>query len=480
MVASCCFSYSGRQLICWLLVLLLVTPSWSLFDPEQASTIELPSRLDHVQSLDLSLGVDNPIRLTVSPPEPSLSPCKLSRILEDQQQQHLLHADHSPDDDFQASPLASSLHELLPEQGGVDIQQGRNSNDLSDKSYLPSLNVHLATTSSALSNPSPEITTAALHSSSFSTPSSSQQSTPSFTKTGTTIAGCIVHTQNDGDVVVLGADTRSTASQMVANKASVKIHTLVENQLYACGAGTTADLNYLTRQLQYYLQLQQLHRSSIGNGSTNYRSLRNHNDENDYPSPPQLLENTATTSIEEACHMIQAQLTKAKGALGVNLIVGGFTSNHQAVLTAIHPHGSRDTHLPYVALGSGGLAALAVLEQRYPSVTTIEDGIQLVTDAIQSGIRNDLGSGSQVDVCILYPDGTCDYRRAHVPEEELVVKQSSLLTEESSNEGIGGGGVNGFGNMAFAIQRQRTIASSKELSTNNDATKEEWKEFLGL
>ena len=477
MVASCCFSYSGRQLICLALVLLLVTPSWSLFDPEQASTIELPSRLDHVQSLDLS--VDNPLSLTPTPQEPSLSSCKLSRILQDQQQQHLLHADHSPDEEdphtfLKVSPLASSLHD--PEQGGVARSTEPNSNHYTE-SYLPSLNVHLATTSSS----SPEEIRTALHSSSFSTPSSSQQSTPSFTKTGTTIAGCIVPTQNDGEVIILGADTRSTANQMVANKASVKIHTLVEHQLYACGAGTTADLNYMTRQLQYFLQLQQLYRTSIGNDSIQYCPLNNHNDENDYATPPQLLESTpSTTSIEEACHMIQAQLTKAKGALGVNLIVGGFTSNHKAVLTAIHPHGSRDGNLPYVALGSGGLAALAVLEQRYPSVTTIEDGIQLVTDAIQSGIRNDLGSGSQVDVCILYPDGTCDYRRAHVPEEELVVKQSSLLTEESSNEGIGGGGVNGFGNMAFAIQRQRTIASSKELSTNNDATKEEWKEFLGL
>jgi hypothetical protein len=60
------------------------------------------------------------------------------------------------------------------------------------------------------------------------------------TKTGTTISGVIY-----SDGVVLGADTRSTNGETVADKNCEKIHYIAPN-IYCCGAGTAADTEAVT------------------------------------------------------------------------------------------------------------------------------------------------------------------------------------------------------------------------------------------
>lgn len=59
-------------------------------------------------------------------------------------------------------------------------------------------------------------------------------------KTGTTISGIIFK-----DGVVLGADTRSTNGETVADKNCEKIHYIAPN-IYCCGAGTAADTEAVT------------------------------------------------------------------------------------------------------------------------------------------------------------------------------------------------------------------------------------------
>lgn len=54
---------------------------------------------------------------------------------------------------------------------------------------------------------------------------------PIATKTGTTIVGVIYK-----DGVVLGADTRATSGDLIADKNCNKIHYLQPN-MYCCGAG---------------------------------------------------------------------------------------------------------------------------------------------------------------------------------------------------------------------------------------------------
>jgi 20S proteasome subunit beta 2 len=75
-----------------------------------------------------------------------------------------------------------------------------------------------------------------------------------------------------------------------------------------------------------------------------------------------------------------------------------------ALYLQVYPHGSTDS-LPYCTMGSGSLNAMAVFEDGYKEDLTKEEGMDLVTRAIRSGIFNDLGSGSNVDLCIITKDG---------------------------------------------------------------------------
>lgn len=56
---------------------------------------------------------------------------------------------------------------------------------------------------------------------------------------------------------------------------------------------------------------------------------------------------------------------------------------------------------PYHTTGSGSLAAMAILETNYKDNMTKDEAIKLVVMAIEAGIYHDLGSGSNVDVCII-------------------------------------------------------------------------------
>lgn len=74
----------------------------------------------------------------------------------------------------------------------------------------------------------------------------------SYKKTGTTIVGV---KYNGG--VVLAADTRATGGSIVVEKNCEKIHYVAPN-IYACGAGTAADTQFVNLFMSSNLELQRL------------------------------------------------------------------------------------------------------------------------------------------------------------------------------------------------------------------------------
>merc|ERR1711972_322021 len=67
--------------------------------------------------------------------------------------------------------------------------------------------------------------------------------------------------------------------------------------------------------------------------------------------------------------------------------------------------------------GSGSLAAMSILESEFKDGMTSEEGIALVAKAISAGIFNDLGSGSNVDVCVITAGQTKLLRNYVKPNE---------------------------------------------------------------
>ena len=104
-----------------------------------------------------------------------------------------------------------------------------------------------------------------------------------------------------------------------------------------------------------------------------------------------------------------------QGQVGAALVLGGVDSTGAHLFT-VAPHGSTDK-LPYVTMGSGSLNAMAVFESSWRANMSREDALDLVVRAISSGIFNDLGSGSNVDACIITKDHTEMLRNYRRPNE---------------------------------------------------------------
>lgn len=189
---------------------------------------------------------------------------------------------------------------------------------------------------------------------------------PKALKTGTTICGMIYK-----DGVIIGADTRATEGPIVAVKNCLKVHYIAKN-IYCCGAGTAADADYVTRMVSSEMELNRL--------------------EADEELMP----------VSMAKTMLKRYLFQYQGHVSAALIIGGYDKTGPK-LYSVAPHGSTDT-LPYMTMGSGSLAAMSVFEARYKPNLEEEEAKKLVRDAVASGIFNDLGSGSNVDLCVIKKD----------------------------------------------------------------------------
>nr|XP_040043837.1 proteasome subunit beta type-7-like [Gasterosteus aculeatus aculeatus] len=200
---------------------------------------------------------------------------------------------------------------------------------------------------------------------------------PKPVKTGTTIAGVVFK-----DGVVLGADTRATSSEVVADKMCAKIHYIAPN-IYCCGAGTAADTEKTTELLSSNLTIFSL------NSGRNPR-------------------------VVMAVNILQEMLYRYHGQIGASLILGGVdcAGNH---LYTVGPYGSVNT-MPYLAMGSGDLAALGILEDGYKPDLELDKAKELVRAAIHAGVMNDLASGNNIDICVLTREGVHHIRPYQVSQ----------------------------------------------------------------
>ncbi|KAK4969756.1 proteasome core particle subunit beta 2 [Elasticomyces elasticus] len=255
---------------------------------------------------------------------------------------------------------------------------------------------------------------------------------PKATSTGTTIVGCLY----DGGVVI-AADTRATSGPIVADKASPhhpqhnceKLH-FISPQIWCAGAGTAADTEFTTSLISSNLEL---HSLSTG------RKPR----------------------VVTVMTMLKQHLFRYQGHIGAYLVVAGCDPTGAHLFT-VHAHGSTDK-LPYVTMGSGSLAAMSVFETQWKHAMSREDAVKLCAEAIQAGIFNDLGSGSNVDVCVITPEKTTLMRNYITPNvrekkmrdykfqrgttawlDEKIIKRGELgkyvTVEEVKEGGVGGVG----------------------------------------
>jgi 20S proteasome subunit beta 2 len=153
----------------------------------------------------------------------------------------------------------------------------------------------------------------------------------------------------------------------VCDKDCAKIHYIAPN-IYCCGAGTSADTENVTLLVSSNLEL--------------------------------LRRQTGTPSrVVTSMTMLKRHLFKHQGHVSAALVLGGVDLSGSHLYT-VYPHGSTDK-LPFVSMGSGSLAAMAVLESGFKDDMSEAEAVALVAAAIRAGVFNDLGSGSNVDITVL-------------------------------------------------------------------------------
>ncbi|KAK1926820.1 nucleophile aminohydrolase [Papiliotrema laurentii] len=249
---------------------------------------------------------------------------------------------------------------------------------------------------------------------------------PKATSTGTTIVGLKFGGGDSGEEegVCLGADTRATGGPIVADKNCEKIHYLTPN-MRCCGAGTAADTEYVTNLISSNLEL---HALSQG------RQAR----------------------VVTAMTMLKQYLFRYQGHVGAHLVLGGVDATGPHLFT-IHAHGSTDK-LPYVTMGSGSLAAMAVFESSFKENMTKAEAIDLVARAIRSGVFNDLGSGSNVDVAVIQKSGTEMLRNYEMPNERGVKSRNYKFRR---------------GTTAWTKEDVRSLVVKEEVRSTTGAGKEQ-------
>lgn len=245
---------------------------------------------------------------------------------------------------------------------------------------------------------------------------------------------------------MLGADTRSTSGSTVADKNCEKIHYIAPN-IYCCGAGTAADTMNVTAMISSALEL---HRYGTGRASrvaTAMTMLKSHLFRYqghvsaalvlggvDLHGPHLFTVRRRRWPVvavaglgrgwrARALHSPSSMHTRVRAASSTPCSSFRPThpphppqpppSNHQPTASPrqIFPHGSTDS-LPYATMGSGSLNAMAVFEAGFKEDMAKDEAMALVAAAIRSGVYNDLGSGSNVDLCVITKDGV-EYLRNH-------------------------------------------------------------------
>ncbi|XP_062140500.1 proteasome subunit beta type-7 [Drosophila sulfurigaster albostrigata] len=212
---------------------------------------------------------------------------------------------------------------------------------------------------------------------------------PQAVRTGTSIVGIIYK-----DGVILGADTRATEGPIVSDKNCSKIHRL-QQHIYCCGAGTAADTEQMTLLTSAEMDLHEL---NMGR----------------------------QVPVICASMMLRQTLFRYQGHISAALVLGG-VDKYGPHINCIYPCGSIDK-IPYAAMGSGTLAAMAVLENGWNASIDLEEGKQLVRKAISAGVFNDLGSGSNIDLCVITAKGAIPLRTETIASErgELLGQYSFL------------------------------------------------------
>jgi proteasome beta subunit len=193
----------------------------------------------------------------------------------------------------------------------------------------------------------------------------------SYMKTGTTTVGILCR-----DAVVLAADKRGTAGNLIAMKDTDKIIEITPYMALTI-SGTVSDLQLVIKYLKAELKLKEVRtgRRPTVKEAANLLANMNYNN---------------VRSIGAICHFLFAGYDENTGSQLYDVYFDG-------TLTHISKEGNQG----FVASGSGSVFALGLLEDNWKKDLTAEQGADLALRAVNVALQRDTGSGEGIDVFII-------------------------------------------------------------------------------
>mmetsp|Transcript_834 Transcript_834/g.975 ORF Transcript_834/g.975 Transcript_834/m.975 type:complete len:239 (-) Transcript_834:83-799(-) len=185
--------------------------------------------------------------------------------------------------------------------------------------------------------------------------------------TGTTIMAVAF----DGGVV-MGADSRTSTGDYVANRASRKI-SKVHDRIFVCRCGSAADTQALTGFVQNYLGQ---HAVELGRLPT----------------------------VNTAASLFKMIAYNNKDRLMAGLIVAGWDETRGGQVYSI-PLGGALLRVPYAADGSGSGYIAGLLDEKYKPGMTEAECVEFVQRSVAHAMARDGSSGGMIRTVVITKDG---------------------------------------------------------------------------
>jgi len=191
------------------------------------------------------------------------------------------------------------------------------------------------------------------------------------------------------DGVVIGADRRATAGNIVMSKNSQKV-VQVNDYFVTAGTGLSSDIDLTQKVIAAELRLKQLKTHS-------------------------------RPTVKEAANLLAMMLyrnirTPSMIPSIVGMLAGGVDEDGKTHLYTIEPAGGVYDVEDFDANFSSGMPyILGLLERQYKKDITVKEAIELAKEALKSSTQRDTGSGNGIDVFTITKEGI-----KHVVSEEIV------------------------------------------------------------
>lgn len=187
-------------------------------------------------------------------------------------------------------------------------------------------------------------------------------------KTGTTTVGIVCK-----DGIVLAADKRATAGNMIVDKRAEKVH-IISDDMAVTIAGSVSDAQLIIKLIRAELKLKEMR--------TNKKA-----------------------SLKEAANLLggilYSNIRRMSMLPGIAHFLLAGKDSSGLYLYDLFPDGSVTKMRDFVSSGSGSVFAYGVLETQYQPEMTTADGVKLAIKTVNTALQRDSYSGNGIDVVVV-------------------------------------------------------------------------------